>query len=270
MLVVSFTTIPPRFKHLGRFFASLEAQTSRPDRVELTLPRSYRRYPGARPDLPPLPDWIEVFEVDHDLGPSTKIIPALRRWQGRDIDLLYCDDDKSYDPGWVARMCDARMRKPGHIICERGCDITAIDPSERTGIAEPRAVPSRERRVSETTLWHDSGYRPASPFARSFDAEGYLDIMFGFGGVLARPDSFHDDVFEDPGVLWPVDDIWLSGMAAAKGTGVWATAEPLPSLVLSEVDRVDPLYLMASDGLARKDLNWLGVAWFRDAYGIWS
>ena len=63
---------------------------------------------------------------------------------------------------------------------------------------------------------------------------------------------------------------WLSGMAAARGTAIWATAEPLPAPALTEADRTEPLLLMQSDGLDRDQLNWLGIAWFRETYGIWT
>lgn len=271
MLIVSFTTVPPRFRFLPRFLAALERQDLRPDRVELNLPAVFRRFPGARPALPPLPDWLRVVEVGADLGPATKVLPALRRWHGQDVRIVYCDDDKAYDPGWLARLAAAADRLPGRILGERGCHIGDIGRFDRApGAApQPRAIRAPAYGKTVRRMWQDPAFRPETSLVPAFAAEGHVDILFGAGGVLARPDDFHPDAFEDPGPLWPVDDIWLSGMAAARGTPAWVTAGPIPLAPLDAADRTAPLFLAEQDGLARRELDWLGVAWFRDTYGVW-
>ena len=60
-----------------------------------------------------------------------------------------------------------------------------------------------------------------------------------------------------------------TGMAAAKGTPVWATAEQIPSLVVDEVDRTAALHQHKEMGLGRSELNWLAASWFRENYGVW-
>ena len=98
-LVVTFTAIPPRFSNLPRKLASIARQDVRPDRVELHLPKIYRRFPGATPSLPSLPEWVDVIYCEDDLGPATKVLPAAARWRGTDTDLLLCDDDRIQDRG---------------------------------------------------------------------------------------------------------------------------------------------------------------------------
>ena len=66
-MILSFTSIPPRFPFLGRVIQQLEKQTVRPDAVELYLPRTYRRFPGERPALPKLPDWVKIIDIERFL-----------------------------------------------------------------------------------------------------------------------------------------------------------------------------------------------------------
>jgi hypothetical protein len=41
------------------------------------------------------------------------------------------------------------------------------------------------------------------------------------GGAVIRPEFFDDTAHKIPGVLWAVDDVWLSGLLAAKGIPIW-------------------------------------------------
>lgn len=270
MLIVTFTSIPPRFPHLGGLFDALAAQLDRPDRVEMYLPPSYRRFPGDRPALPPLPDWVEVIEVEEDLGPATKVLPAIERWRGKDVDLLYCDDDRAYDTGWVARMRAARARLPGVAICEHGMNIDAVGDFTRKKAPQPRAERNRLTEKDELESWASPDHVPSPEARQVFTREGHIDIMEGYRGVLVRPDTFHPDVFRRPDLIWTVDDIWLSGMATLQGTRIWATAPMLPPLVLGETDRISPLFQHREQGMGRHTLNWIAVTWFRETYGIWK
>lgn len=107
-IIVTLTSIPPRYENLPRKLASIDLRSVKADRVELYLPKHSRRFPGLRPTLPPLPDWVHVIEVEEDLGPATKVLPASRRWRAHDVDLLLCDDDKIEDYGWISRFAQAR------------------------------------------------------------------------------------------------------------------------------------------------------------------
>ncbi|WP_421701153.1 hypothetical protein [Aliiroseovarius sp.] len=109
--IVSLTSIPPRFAQLPRVVATLQAQGAQ---VIVTLPRRYRRFPGdhAVPDLP----GAEVLRPDGDLGPAAKVVHAAQRLRGQDVDLLYCDDDWDYAPGWVDAFRKARLAHPGAVL----------------------------------------------------------------------------------------------------------------------------------------------------------
>ena len=76
--VITLSTIPPRFAGIGPALRSLVAQRSRPEAVELYIPRSYRRFPDWGGGLPEVPEGVRIVRVDEDLGPATKILPAAR------------------------------------------------------------------------------------------------------------------------------------------------------------------------------------------------
>ncbi|MBK1635260.1 glycosyltransferase family A protein [Rhodovulum adriaticum] len=176
MLVVSLTSIPPRFATLRPVLASILNQRPRPDRVILALPRQYRRFPGTFP-RPALPDGVVLLRLDTDPGPAAKVLPAARALAGTGARLVYCDDDCLYGPGWLAALC-AAQDGPDTVVAASGFAVTAL---------RRRSTPA-----------------------------GDTDIAQGFSGVLIRPDMIPSDAYDIPPAAWAVDDIWLSGHYARQ------------------------------------------------------
>ena len=106
-LIISLTTIPPRFKYVQECLWSLLVQTAEVAAVNLYIPRGYKRFGYAESDLPKLPNGVNLRVVDEDLGPATKILPACREYLGQDVFILCCDDDKIYDRDWAQRFLNA-------------------------------------------------------------------------------------------------------------------------------------------------------------------
>ncbi|MDA7428166.1 hypothetical protein PGB28_06830 [Primorskyibacter aestuariivivens] len=97
MLVISLTSIQPRFADLGPTLERLLVQGA--DAVWLCLPRKSRRFEAC--DVPPVPDRVRIIWSDVDYGPATKLIPAARALRGQGARLIYCDDDCIYPTGWA-------------------------------------------------------------------------------------------------------------------------------------------------------------------------
>lgn len=110
MLVISLTSIPPRFPLLPRVLEALLAQGA--DRVVLTLPRSFARFEPTA--LPALPTGVDVLETGTDLGPAGKLLAPARAFP--EADILYCDDDWLYGPGWANAFRTVRESHPGAVI----------------------------------------------------------------------------------------------------------------------------------------------------------
>jgi hypothetical protein len=99
--VISLTTIPPGFVHVRECLQSLLVQAADVAAISLHIPQSYKRFACAESHLPRLPKALNLRVVDEDLGPAIKILPACREYQGQDVFILSCDDDKIYDRGWA-------------------------------------------------------------------------------------------------------------------------------------------------------------------------
>ena len=269
-LIVTLTSIPPRFGNLPRKFASIGRQKVRPDRVELYIPRQYRRFPGPVPALPALPDWVEVIRVEDDLGPATKILAAVRKWRGQPADLLLCDDDRLQDRDWTRRFAAARVTRPQDILCERGWNIDSRFGLPREAVDLPRAVLNadggrtwgyRLRRLASLTLAHPPRQIYAQP--------GHTDVFEGFLGALIPADALPDAAFDIPDRLWTVDDVWLSGMARLNGVRVWAHGLARPVYSDGRADRIAALKDFVDAGIGRDAADRLCVMHFRETYGIW-
>ena len=77
-LIISLTTIPPRFKYVQECLSSLLSQTEEVEAVNLYVPRNYKRFSYAHSDLPGLAKGVNLRLIDEDLGPATKVLPACR------------------------------------------------------------------------------------------------------------------------------------------------------------------------------------------------
>jgi hypothetical protein len=269
-IVVTLTSIPPRFGNLPRKFASLARQTIRPDRVELQLPREYRRFPGPRPALPPLPDWVHVMETDTDLGPATKVLPAVRRWRGTATDLLICDDDRLQDAGWIGRFVEGRKARPDDILCERGWNI-----EDRFGLIRaepdlPRAhLSPRQGRTLAYRLKRIASLNLAHPARQIYASPGHVDVFEGFLGALMPANALPDAAFDIPDIVWTVDDVWLSGMAWSNGVRVWAHGLPRPVYSDGRVDKLASLRDHVEKGLGRENSDRYAVDFLREHHGVW-
>ena len=269
-IVVTLTSIPPRFANLPRKLASIGRQTQRPDRVELHIPKEYRRFPGARPSLPALPDWVDVIEAALDYGPATKALPAARRWRGTATDLLLCDDDRLQDREWVARFRAGRAKRPDDILCERawniGDNLGIIRKSPDLPRAERaqdggRSLSYRLKRLATLSLFH--------PNRAVYASAGYADIFEGFLGALIPADTFAERAFDIPDIIWTQDDVWLSGMAYANGTKVWVNAMPRPVYSDGRVDKLAALRDHVEKGVGRDGVDRMGVEYLREHFGVW-
>ncbi len=82
------------------------------DEVRLTLPRRYAAFPGPVA-APQVPVGVHLVQVETDLGPGTKLWPALSEARGT---VLICDDDWLYGPGWAQGFAEAARANPGAAI----------------------------------------------------------------------------------------------------------------------------------------------------------
>jgi hypothetical protein len=110
-IVASLTTIPPRFELCRKTLDSLIPQV---DRIYLSIPESYVRFPGPvqLPEFLGEPGYAKVSVVRcPDFGPATKYLGAVGQipegaW------VFVCDDDQDYHPDLIAKM-SLVLKEPG-------------------------------------------------------------------------------------------------------------------------------------------------------------
>ncbi len=260
--IVSLSTIPPRFGDLGPTLGSILAQSLPVREIRLYIPLAYRRFPDWDGTLPKLPAGVTIHRCNEDLGPATKVLPAVRDLRGQQVDILFCDDDKLYDPDWHARFKEQAALRPGVCIVEAGETFPDIveRPAERLPRMVRRPKDWRYRLVRVATLGR---IKP-----RQYLESGYVDQISGWAGVLVQPDWFTDDAFQIPDILWTVDDLWLSGQLELSGIPIWLNAAETNARSLT-IGRTHALLDFVEQGHGRVDADLAAIDYFRDKYGIW-
>lgn len=91
-MLVSLTSVPPRFKHLENFLRTLPSTYH----IHLTVPSNYSRFPEKNEQLPEsVCKLCHVHVCDEDIGPATKIFPVALSCDPEQI-IVYIDDDTLY------------------------------------------------------------------------------------------------------------------------------------------------------------------------------
>ncbi len=258
-VIVSLSSIPSRFSSIGPTLLSILRQTTPPDEIRLYIPHRYRRFPDWDGALPAVPEGVDIHRCAEDFGPATKVLPAVRDLRGEDAEILFCDDDRIYDPEWLGRFVAGRTAHPDCAIVEAGRFVPGF-----RGTATPRARPRRKGWRYRLARIASLGLYAPPPWVSS----GHVDVLKGFGGVLIRPQFIPDFAFDIPDILWTVDDPWLSGCLAANGVDIWLNAGTIPSIERRIAGR-DSLLKFSVRGHGRDDANHACFRWFQGNRGIW-
>jgi hypothetical protein len=277
--VITLSAIPPRFGTLAPTLRSLLAQRSRPEAIEVYIPRTYRRFPDWGGGLPEVPEGVSIVRTEEDYGPATKILAAARAYRGREVELLYVDDDHVYAPGWAAASLTLRKAHPEAVICAGATSVDRLGGGWKATVPLPRAVLSpphagqagfQLRLALSQILGGKTTGESLFPQFRKVEQSGYADIAEGYAGVGIRPEFLDDAAFAIPPVLWAVDDLWLSGHYARRGIPIWADRGLNLARAVLRSSRAEALNRAVIDGADRRAANRACVAYMRGTYGIWG
>jgi len=175
--------------------------------VEINIPHTYKD--GSRYDIPA---WLQaehtagrvaIYRVD-DVGPATKYIPTLRRYQRQPRQLiLVVDDDMIVHPKRVEEFYAASQRLPDDVLAAYGL---MIDKGVINWL--------------NCVLPFDDLKTALVPGTRRTQEEP-IDIITGFQNYLIQPRFFDLDVLSDydsmPAEAFYVDDVVISGHLARRG-----------------------------------------------------
>ncbi|WP_146226086.1 glycosyltransferase family 2 protein [Phyllobacterium leguminum] len=264
-MIITLSTIPPRFGSVGKTLVSILNQKLAVDQIILYIPQRYRRFPEWTGELPSVPLGVLIRRTPDDLGPATKILPAIREFAGRDVDILFCDDDVVYDASWSHRFATVRKTMPDVCIAEAGKDLPDINIASRPRDRLPRMG-------ADTHNWRfrlSSMLKHRQRRASKYSGSGYCDVFLGVSGVMVKSAFFSESVFEIPNILWTVDDYWLSGHLEANGIPIWLNADA-PRRFDRPNRRVAALMALVHEDHDRHAANQACVDYYRRTYGIWQ
>ena len=196
-LIVSLTTHGARIHTVPFAIESIFSQTLKPDKVVLylnknefsikTLPLSLMRQAERGLDL----------RFVNDLGPHTKLVPALQEFPESII--ITVDDDYMYPFDLIERLYSAHLSHPEAVCCSHS-----------------RIIKCKQ----------EQALAPYDSFEMCFPDKDYQSntlLAEGFGGVLYPPHSLSDEVFNLHNLkrLSPyADDVWFKGMELLANTPV--------------------------------------------------
>lgn len=263
--IVSLSSIPPRFDGLAPTLASILQQRLPVREIRLNIPRTYRRFPEWDGSLPDVPEGVTIHRCEDDLGPASKVLPTARDFRGRDVDILFCDDDKIYDQNWHGRFKAQAALRPDTCIVEAGETFPDIADTHRPADRLPRVV--RREKNLKYRLFRISTLGLIKP--NQYMRSGYVDQISGWAGVLVRPDWFAEEAFDIPDILWTVDDPWLSGHLELKGIPIWLNA-PLRQTRSADIGNVHALLNYTDSGHGRVEADLAAIDHFRSRFGIWA
>lgn len=188
-IVVTLTTVPERAALLGPALRSLIDQTLPADRILLAWPRWSIRTGAAYPPPPDLPEGVEILDCE-DLGPATKLLPALQAEPS--ALLIVADDDVVYPYDFIETLVRAHRADPGSVPGWRGWKLEAgVDPRDLVHV-----------------------------YATGVQQAVDVDILLGTWGYLVPPGALDEAVHDytsGPPEARLVDDIWISGHLARRG-----------------------------------------------------
>jgi hypothetical protein len=270
MRIISLSSIPPRFSYLTATLESLLEQES-VDEVRLYIPKHYRRFPQYKGELPIVPKGIRICQIDEDLGPATKILPAVKDFEGKDVQILFCDDDLIYHKNWAKKLFDIQAKRPNEAVATYGRAINANLYETNHICRKPQAKSIRVER--------DISYRIKRLFSKIFNLEmplwrpiiraGYIDMLFGVGGVVVKPHFFDHEAINIPDEAWAVDDVWLSAQLARNNISLYCPWR-LPFAQSNDLADRDSLLDSNFFGFERQESNTRAAIFCQNKYGIWK
>ena len=106
---LALSCIPTRFDNLNLTINSLQNQTLKPDKIFLSVPYKFKRFPELKVNTDKLQnlisDNLEIIRCD-DSGPGTSVMGPLERLKDYDC-IILVNDDHIYDK----KMCEIFIKK---------------------------------------------------------------------------------------------------------------------------------------------------------------
>ncbi len=193
--IISLTVLPSRLEHIGGTISSLLNQSETPDEVCVWLPKNTRRDNKKIDEIPGFlkQDLIRTEFVE-DVGPATKLIPALRKyWHDKETIIVTADDDIEYPREWFGGLIEYSNILKDASLGYRGRKFFGIGPLK--------------------LYFYDLA---KLYFGHKRDEPKKVDLITASWGCLYKVKFFTEEVFsldlDTP--MFLTDDIWFNGQLA--------------------------------------------------------
>jgi Glycosyl transferase family 2 len=245
-VIASLSTVPDRINNLRPTIRSLLKQTRPPDEIVLAIPEfSVReRRPYVVPKYISRLPRVRVLRCRQDWGPATKFIAAIQDElaAGRQNTLIMVvDDDRVYPRDALETYLHYSEQLPDAALCFRGA-----------------AMPS-------TLDWDDAKMIRASELREPRQ----VAVITGCGSYLIQPRFFDESLWDysvAPQVVFPIDDIWISGWLSRRGVKRYVV--PGSAMMRSVLRQRWTVSLNKIPG--RQKLNNEIIAFFRDTWDVFA
>jgi len=214
-LIVSITSFGQRMYDIHFALYSLLNQTLKPDEIILWL--GEKEFPHKEGNLPQsvlsLKNNGLTIKWCKDIGPYTKLIPALKEYS--DDIIVTADDDIYYPRKFLELLYGAYLKEPQYIHCHRVHKITF----------------DKNKNIQKYSKW----IRQVSNIEPSL-----CNFLTGAGGVLYPPNSLYKDVLNEKLFLKlspTADDIWFWAMAVLNNTKINVIKNNIAILHFTNIER---------------------------------
>ena len=197
-VTVTLTTLPGRITQIKPVLESLLLQTVIPREIVVQVPLAKSRLGDV---VRALPEWLRTMDprirINRpaiDLGPATKLIPALQEARG-DTLIIVVDDDTLYPPRFIETLVKWACRFPNAAVATTGWPV-------------PRTL--KYPHWTENYLVYGNELLAPHP----------VSVIRGNCGFAVRPRFFDPTVWttlaEAPKMATLMDDVWFSGHLAKR------------------------------------------------------
>tara|TARA_Y100001980_G_C14548606_1_gene329942 strand:- start:373 stop:1137 length:765 start_codon:yes stop_codon:yes gene_type:complete len=254
MVIISLTTIPPRFKYLSLSIESILNQTIKPDKIVIHIPEIYNNFSYENENLPQfLSDKVIYNRQTKDYGPATKLLglynTELYNNMSNDDIIIVIDDDRIYNNKLIETFLKFSKKNITKVLTVAGWDIETLTKNKYkiNNKKQPRGI----------------------EFAR----EGYIDILGGCCGFLITKRNCpfnYKEIFETNSndEKYYVDDVFISGFLTLNNIDIYL----IPNAKYNDESRNNNnnIHALSANPACQLKRNIKCIEYFINKYNIWN
>lgn len=211
-LVASVTTLPSRLPLVHFAIESIFSQTVKPGKVVLWISDKIDPSLVETPELESLVSRGLMIRFVEDVGPHTKLIPALMAFPERNV--VTFDDDIVYPVNMIQTLWKEHERHPNAVIANWARELAFDADGKVQGVRSGKLLtpPNLDKDIEQACRYESE--------------PTLLGFPYGTSGVLYPPNALHEKVFNVAAFreLCPKeDDIWFRAMGIMNRTPVVPT-----------------------------------------------